>query len=100
MRDRHRVVFGVVSTAAKHTKPHRKQAVSHPPTKTPQHLNAQQHPTSGQSQHLLPAARPRGRHCPSARAPWPRSARAHRSRLRTAIHRVPVAAFATPASPV
>ncbi len=29
----------IVSTAAKHTKPHRKQAVSHPPTKTPQHSN-------------------------------------------------------------
>ncbi len=28
----------IVSTAAKHTKPHQKQAVSHPPTKTPQPL--------------------------------------------------------------
>ncbi|AWV48335.1 hypothetical protein DIJ64_10535 [Mycobacterium leprae] len=28
----------MVSTAAKHTKPHQKQAVSHPPTKTPQPL--------------------------------------------------------------
>ncbi|AWV47840.1 hypothetical protein DIJ64_06475 [Mycobacterium leprae] len=32
----------MVSTAAKHTKPHRKQAVSHPPTKTPQHSKTRQ----------------------------------------------------------
>nr|CAB11401.1 hypothetical protein MLCB22.36c [Mycobacterium leprae]CAB36581.1 hypothetical protein MLCB596.25 [Mycobacterium leprae]CAB39587.1 hypothetical protein MLCB458.21c [Mycobacterium leprae]CAB43163.1 hypothetical protein MLCB1610.17 [Mycobacterium leprae] len=32
----------IVSTAAKHTKPHRKQAVSHPPTKTPQHSKTRQ----------------------------------------------------------
>ncbi len=34
----------IVSTAAKHTKPHRKQAVSHPPTKTPQHSKTRQQP--------------------------------------------------------
>ncbi len=32
----------IVSTAAKHTKPHRKQAVSHPPTKTAQHSKTRQ----------------------------------------------------------